>query len=86
MDVTGKISPKELIQRKVERDMYMKFYQKGKDYMVDENLILDLYGIYTKNKVEIYFMNHEDKKEVAKAYPGLFNYKQVGYGYEISKK
>ena len=41
---------------------------------------------YTKNKVETYIMNHEEKVEVKKAYPDLFNYKQVGYGYEISKK
>ena len=86
MSATESGNIKDLLRERVERDMYMKFYQKGEDYMVDENLIICLYEIYTKNKSEIYFMNHEDKKEIAKAYPGFFNYKQINYGYEISKK
>lgn len=85
MDVTGKISPKEIIQRKVDNEMYMKFYKKGCDYMIDENLISGLYNVYTKNKKEVYIMTHEDKVEVTKAYPGLFNYTQKGYNYVISR-
>ena len=53
--------------------------------MIDENLIIDLYNIYTKNKVETYIMTHEDKVEVTKAYPGLFNYTQKGYNYVIRR-
>lgn len=30
-------------------------------------------------------MTHEDKVEVTKAYPGLFNYTQKGYNYVISR-
>ena len=65
--------------------MFTKFHRKGCYYMIDENLIIDLYNIYTKNKVETYIMTHEDKVEVTKAYPGLFNYTQKGYNYVISR-
>ena len=85
MDITLRISPKDLLRRSVEKDMFMKFYKKGCDYMIDENLIIDLYNIYTKNKVETYIMTHEDKVEVTKAYPGLFNYTQKGYNYVIRR-
>ena len=85
MDITLRISPKDLVKRRVEKDMFMKFYKKGCDYVIDENLIIDLYNIYTKNKVETYIMTHEDKVEVTKAYPGLFNYTQKGYNYVISR-
>ena len=86
MDATGKISPKELIKKRVERDMYMKFYEKGRNYMVDENLIIGLYNVYTKNREETYIMTHEDKVEVTKAYPSLFNYRQKGFMYIITRK
>lgn len=77
---------KKLIRERAERDMYMRFYEKGRNYMVDENLIIGLYNVYTKNKEETYIMTYEDKVEVTKAYPGLFNYTQKGFMYIISKR
>lgn len=80
------MEPKDLIKNKIAKEMFTKFHKKGCDYMIDENLIIDLYNIYTKNKKEVYIMTHEDKVEVTKAYPGLFNYNQEGYYYTITRK
>ena len=79
------MEPKDILKNKLANEMFTKFHRKGCDYMIDENLIIDLYNIYTKNKVETYIMTHEDKVEVTKAYPGLFNYTQKGYNYVISR-
>ena len=75
------MDPKDILKKKLANEMFTKFHRRGCDYMIDENLIIDLYNIYTKNKVETYIMTHEDKVEVTKAYPGLFNYTQKGYNY-----
>ena len=80
------MEPKDLIKNKIAKEMFEKFHKKGLDYMIDENLIIDLYNIYTKNKTEVYIMTHGDKVEVTKAYPGLFNYNQKGYYYIITRK
>ena len=60
------MGPKDTLKKKLDKEMYTRFYKKGCDYMIDENLIIDLYNIYTKNKVETYIMTHEDKVEVTK--------------------
>ena len=79
------MDPKDILKNKLANEMFTKFHRRGCDYMIDENLIIDLYNIYTKNKVETYIMTHEDKVQATKAYPGLFNYTQKGYNYVISR-
>ena len=76
---------KKKLSEKVEKDLREKFYQRGRDYLVDEIVLWDLYKIYTKNKEERYIMSYEDKKEISAAYPKLFNFEKIDHGYKITK-
>ena len=81
---------KELLKKKLElqaeRRKYLEFHKRGYDYCIDEMLISNLYDIHTKNMKESFIMTYEDKKDVKKAYPGLFDFQPMEYGYMITKK
>lgn len=82
--------PTEMLKKKVliqaERELMLKFYQRGRDYFVDEAILENLYNVKIGKKIYTYINNFEDKIDIKKAYPGIFNFTQEGFSYKITKK
>ena len=83
-------NPKEMLRKKVliqaERELMLKFYQRGRDYCVDEVILENLYNVKIGKKIYTYINNFEDKVEIKKAYPDIFYFTQEGFSYKITKK
>lgn len=88
--MSGGCDPKEMLRKKVlieaERELMLKFYQRGRDYFVDEVILGNLYDVKIGKKLYTYIYSFEDKIEVKKSYPGIFCFTQEGTLYKITKK
>ena len=82
--------PKEMLRKKIlieaERELMLKFYQRGRDYFVDEGILGNIYDVKTGKKLYTYVHSFGDKVEIKKAYPGIFCFTQEGTFYKITKK
>ena len=88
--MTAVFDGKEMLRKKVllqaEKEMESKFYKKGRDYLVDEVTLGNLYDVKIGKKIYTYVYSYEDKIEVKKAFPGIFCFTQEGTSYKITKK
>tara|TARA_R110001592_G_scaffold332604_4_gene616092 strand:- start:28 stop:315 length:288 start_codon:yes stop_codon:yes gene_type:complete len=83
------MEPKEILKNKIldktGKNMTNSFFSRGRDYFVDELIIWRLYEIYKNNINDTNIYTYDDKKEIKKAYPGLFKFEQMETFYKVTK-
>ena len=88
--MTAVFDPKEMLRKKVllqvEKQIESKFCERGRDYLVDELTLGNLYDVKIGKKIYTYVYSYEDKIEVKKAFPRIFCFTQEGSSYKITKK
>ena len=80
------IETKKISETGFKQKKEYKFYQRGRDYCVDEVLIGKLYDVYNQVKKETNINDYEEKKEIKFAYPGFFSFEQQQNFYKVTKK
>lgn len=75
----------DLLKEKKKKDKEI-FFQRGRDYYVDEQLIERLYDVYIGKKLETVIATYEEKKEVKDAYPSTFSFEQKRDIYKVKIK
>lgn len=77
--------PSDLLKEKKKKDREV-FFQRGRDYYVDEQLLEKLYDVYIGKRLEAIISTYEEKKEVKNAYPHIFSFNQKRDIYKVQLK